>query len=191
MDQTNKTDLWAGFSLRESLVVGFCATFIVVSGLFLHLPMHLPAHKVLPLTFFLLLGRACVRPAWSATVIGLIAGVVTISLGGRGAPVHIVQYLMAGGIADVVSILLPAVTRSVPIAALAGGLVGAGWLPVSLLTDRMAGMDFDLAVRHAIFKVSTTVLFGAVGGAFVPTVVRRLQASGLVASRPGAQASHD
>ena len=40
---------------------------------------------------------------------------------------HIVQYLMAGGIADVVSILLPAVTRSVPIAALAGGLVGS-WL---------------------------------------------------------------
>ena len=189
MDKHNKSDLWAGFSLRESLVAGFCAIFIVLLGLFLHIPLHLPGHRVLPLAFFLLLGRACVRPAWSATVIGLIVGIVMLSLGRQG-PIHIVQYLMAGAIADMVSILLPAVTRSLPIGALAGGLVGASWLPVSLLVDRLAGMEIDLAFRHTLFKVSSAILFGAVGGAMVPAVARRLRASGLLAVRESGHQGH-
>jgi hypothetical protein len=179
MVKNPKPDLWAGFSLRESLVAGFCATFIVVSNLFLRIPLHLPGHRVLPLAFFLLLGRACLRPAWSATSIGLISGVLALSLG-REEPMHLLKYLAAGGIADLTSLVLPAVTSSFIMGALAGALVGSSWFPLSLLTDYLAGMDAELAFRHTLVKLGSAIVFGAVGGALVPAVACRLRGTGLL-----------
>jgi hypothetical protein len=175
-------DRWCGFSLRESLVAGFCATFIVLSELFLRIPLHIPGHRVLPLAFFLLLGRACLKPKWSASAISLIAGLVSLCLG-REEFLQIFKYLAAGGMIDTVALLLPAVTRSLPLGALAGALVGAAWMPAALLVDRLSGMDLGMALRHTLLKLASAALFGAVGGAMAPAVARRLQASGVVPAR--------
>ena len=81
---------WCEFSLRESLLAGFCAASIMLTEQFLHIPLHLPGHRVLPLAFFLLLVRACVRPIWGASLTGLLAGIMALSFGmGHGGPIQV------------------------------------------------------------------------------------------------------
>ena len=87
---------------------------------------------------------------------------------------------MAGAIADLVSLAIPLVTRSLPFGFLAGAMVGASWVPLSLLEDRLVGMDMTLALGHSLFKASSAAIFGAVGGAMVPAVARRFRATGLL-----------
>lgn len=62
-------------------------------------------------------------------------------------------------------------------------MVGASWLPATLVQDQLAGMNPYLAFRHALLKTSSAALFGAVGGSLVPTVSRRLRTSGLLQSK--------
>jgi hypothetical protein len=176
-----KDRFWRGMSLRECLVAGFCAAFIAVTGMFLHVPFHLPGHRVLPLAFFLLLGRACVPRFWTGSAIALASSVLALSIG-RDDPTHLAKYLAAGIMADVVSGLF-STTCSVPFGALAGAAIGASWLPVNLLTDLAVGMDRDLAIRHVLLKSASAIIFGAIGGGLVAPVVRRLQASGLVSRK--------
>lgn len=176
-----KDRFWGSLSLRESLVMGFCAAFIAVTGMFLHIPFHMPGHRVLPLAFFLLLGRACVPRFWTATAIALASSVLALSIG-RDDPTHLAKYLAAGIMADVVVGLFSA-TSSVPFGALAGACIGASWLPVNLLADLAAGMDRDLAIRHVLLKSASAIVFGAIGGGLVAPVFRRLQASGLVSRK--------
>lgn len=173
--------MWCGFSLRESLLAGFCAASIMLAEQFLHIPLHLPGHRVLPLAFFLLLVRACVRPPWAASLTGLLAGIMALSFGmGHGGPIQVMKFLVAGIIADLASLALPLVTRSLPFGFLAGAMVGASWVPLSLLEDRLVGMGMSLALGHSLIKASSAAAFGAVGGALVPGVARRLRATGLL-----------
>lgn len=173
--------LLARFTLRESLIVGLCATFIVLSGLFLYIPSLLPAHKVLGVVFFLMLGRGCVRPALAATVIGLLAGLIALYPGlGRGGPIQLVRYVTAGGVADALYLFLPAMTASRLFGTLAGALMGATWFPLAFLMDLIVGMGAGAAAQHALLKTVSAVSFGALAGFLAPTVVRRLRASGLL-----------
>jgi hypothetical protein len=173
--------LLARFTLRESLVVGLCATFIVLSSLFIYIPSLLPAHKVLAVVFFLLLGRGCVRPALAATVIGLLAGRIALYPGlGRGGPIQLVRYVTAGGLADGLYLLMPAMTGSRLFGSLAGAFMGATWFPLAFLVDLVVGMAAGAAAQHALLKTVSATVFGALGGFLAPTVVRRLRASGLL-----------
>jgi len=172
---------WGGFSLRECMVICFCSVLIVASDMFLHIPMRLPGHRVLPLAFFVLLGRFAVGRAWAGSAVGLLAGIASCSMGLHGVD-QVFKFLAAGVIVDGLALMVPLV-RSRLLCVLAGGLIGASWLPVSLLVNRMVGMDMDLALRLALFKTGSAVLFGAIGAAPVPTVARRLSASGLLPAR--------
>ena len=75
---------WGGFTLREGLVIGFIAALIVLAEMLVRIPMHLPGHRVLPLAFFLLLGRGVVDRYWTATSIGLLTAVGCMALGREG-----------------------------------------------------------------------------------------------------------
>lgn len=173
--------LLAGFTLRESLIVGLCAVFIVLSALLLHIPGLMPGHKLLGVVFFLLLGRSCVRHPLAATTIGLLAGLIALYPGlGRGSPLHVFQYAGTGAAADLVCFFLPSMPASRPLGLLAGALMGATWFPLSYLFDRLVGMSADMAARHALLRVASVIVWGALAGFLAPTVVRRLRASGLL-----------
>lgn len=181
---------FAGFTLRESIVVGLCAVFIVLSALLLHVPAMLPGHKLWAVVFFLLLGRGCIRPPLAATTIGLLAGLIALYPGlGRGNHLHIVQYALAGGLVDALFFWLPGLTCSRPLGMVAGALVGGIWLVFAFLMDLLVGMDVGTAVQHALLKTFWVIAWGAFGGFLAPTVVRRLQASGLVPSQNRSRAA--
>ncbi len=177
---------WAGLTLRECLVACFCSALALASSMFLRIPMRLPGHRVLPLVFFLLVGRYAVGRAWAGTAIGLLTAVMSFSVGWQGLD-HAMKYLAAGLITDAVAMALPRLPRSIPFCVIAGGLIGASWLPVSLLINRLAGMDLGVALGASLIKVGSGIFFGAVGAAPVPTVLRRLGASGLLPSSAARQ----
>lgn len=172
---------WAGLSLREALAAAFSAALIVVSEIFFRVPLHLPGHRVLPLVFFLLLGRRSVSSGWAGTAIGLIAGLILFSLG-RETPAHIPQYVIIGLVADLISLVLGRFHSAV-VGLIAGALLGACWLPVQLLVNRMLGMDAGLAVAAALIRNGWAIAFGAIGGLLAFSVGNRLRAVGLPAYR--------
>lgn len=180
MRSRTASGFWAGLSLRESLAACFCATFIVISNMFLRIPLHIPGHRVFPIVFFLLVGRASIRSRWAGTAIGLFAGAALLALG-RENPAHFGQYFAAGIIADL-TLLIPGRLHSVLTGAIAGALIGATWLPVPLLLNRLLGMTADVAIWNVVIKNGWAIVFGAIGGALAFPVSQRLRVSGLIPS---------
>ena len=74
------------------------------------------------------------------------------------------KYLAAGVVTDIAAFLMPIVLRYSLLGALAGALIGASWLPIGLLVDRLAGMDIGAALQHTALKLASAMLFGAAGG---------------------------
>ena len=64
--------LWRRFTLREALLLGFCATFIILTRAGLRLHLHLPGHVMFFTMFFFLLARGCVPKIGAVTLVGLI-----------------------------------------------------------------------------------------------------------------------
>ena len=179
-----KMKFWRGFTLRECLVIGFIAVLIVLTEILVRIPMHLPGHRVFPLAFFLLLGRAAVPRPWAATSTGLLTALGCLALGRDGLD-HLVKYIAAGILTDAAARIAPAVLRSPLLGALSGALIGASWLPAGLLIDRLAGMDTGAALQHTLLKLGSATLFGSAGGFLAPAVSGRLRRSGLVPAGEG------
>ncbi len=72
--------LWGRFTLREALLLGFCATFIVLTRAALRIHFSLPGHSMFFLIFFLLMARGCVPKIGAPTLVGIIAGLVCMML---------------------------------------------------------------------------------------------------------------
>jgi hypothetical protein len=180
-----QSQFWGGMSLRESLTACVTATFIVLSAMFFRIPLHLPGHRVLPLAFFLLLGRSLIKSGWAGTAIGLLGGLSMLAMG-RENPSHVGQYLVAGMIADL-AWLIPSRFQSIFTGALAGAAIGASWLPVPLLVNRLLGMESSAAIWTVMVKNGWAIGFGAIAGALAWTVAKRLRASGFYCENRGSR----
>jgi len=179
---------WGGFTLRECLTIGFTAALIVLAEMVLRIPMHLPGHRVLPLAFFLLLARTAVNRPWTATLVGVLTAAGCLALGRDGLD-HLVKYIAAGAVTDGAALIAPIVLRSSLLGAVTGALIGASWLPVGLLVDRLAGMDTGAALQHTLLKLGSAMLFGGAGGLLAPAVSGRLRRSGVLLTRGVAEIS--
>ena len=166
-------------TLRESIIAAFTAVLMVATSTFIRIPIHLPGHRVLMLVFFLLLGRACARPFYFATFIGIIAGLLALMLG-HEPPAHLLNYSIAGVISDLSFHLLPSRRYPILVSPIAGGLIGASWVPASFLMDQLAGMDLIFAFTHSLFKFTWAIVFGLLGGILSGAVQLRLRSSHII-----------
>ncbi len=169
------------FSLREALLLGFCATFIVLSRASLRLHFSLPGHTMALMTFFLLLARGCVPKLGAATLVGVISGIVCILLGmTKAPPLLVTNFVLPGLVVDAAAAAFPRVATSYAgcVATAIVASVGKGVSAAGL--DYLLRMDEEIVLRHVAFTTLAGLAFGALGAALVPPVVRRLQANGLV-----------
>jgi hypothetical protein len=171
------------FTLREAFVLGFCATFIVLTRAALRLHLSLPGHSMLFLVFFLLVARACVPKLGAATLVGLVAGLVCLLLGmAKMGPLILANFVLPAVVVDLAGALLPGMASSW-IACLAVGALASVSKNVSAVgIDLLMGMEEDVVLRHVIITSVSSALFGALGAALVPPVVRRLRANNLIPS---------
>ncbi len=171
------------FTLREAILLGFCATFVVLTRAALRLHLSLPGHSMFFLVFFLLVARGCVPKMAASTLVATIAGLVCMLLGmAKMGPLILANFILPAAVIDLACWARPRLVTSVPGCLLVGALAAAMKSASALGIDTLTGMEPDLILRHVVVANAWSVGFGVAGAAFVPAVVRRLQANGLVAS---------
>jgi len=171
------------FTLREALVLGFCATFIVLTRAALRLHLSLPGHSMFFLMFFLLVARGCVPKIGAATLVGLIAGLVCMMLGmAKMGPLILANFVLPAVVVDVAGVIYPRVVSSYVACLLVGILAAASKNVSAVGIDLLMGMERGIVVRHMIVTTASAAIFGALGASLVPPVVRRLRANNLIPS---------
>jgi hypothetical protein len=172
------------FTTREALFLGFCATFVVLTRALLRMHLSVPGHSAFFLCFFLVLGRACVPRAGSASFVGGLAGLIVALFGmGRSGPLVVLKLLLPGLMIDAGAALAPRFALRAATCALLGALAA---LPRGLLLaplEWLLGVDAELIFWQALLGSIAAMLFGAAGAALVPSVYRRLAANDLLPRR--------
>jgi hypothetical protein len=173
--------VWKNFTLQDALYLGFCATFIVITRAGLRLHLKIPGHSMFFTMFFLMLGRACVPKKGAATLIGLIAGILGTLLGmGKGGPLNILKFVLPGFVVDMAFVLYPLIPTSYVACIIAGAAASSTRFFPSVLIDSLVGMDKTIVVQHALIGAGMGMIFGGLGSAMVPPIIRRLKAHGLI-----------
>jgi hypothetical protein len=172
------------FSLREALVLGFCATFIVLTRAALRLHLSLPGHSMFFLMFFLIMARGCVPKVGATTLVGLISGLVCLMLGmAKMGPLILANFVLPAVVVDLAGAIYPRLVTSY-LACLVVGMLAAASKNVSAVgIDLLMGMEKAIILRHLVITTVSSAIFGALGALLVPPVVRRLQANNLIPSR--------
>jgi hypothetical protein len=171
------------FTLRDALVLGFCATFIVLTRAALRLHFSLPGHSMFFMMFFLLMARGCVPKIGAVTLVGFISGLVCMLLGmAKLGPFVVVNFVLPAVVVDVAGLLYPRMVTSYVACILVGVAASATKGVSRLLVDYVMGMETSIVLWHVFTATIASVIFGALGATMVPPVARRLQANNLIPS---------
>lgn len=180
MDKTDNMILWKRFNMREAILLGFCATFIVLTRAGLRLHLHLPGHAMFFLMFFLLLARGCVPKTGAATLVGLITGLVSILLGITGSPLILLKFLIPALLVDIGGFIYPRYSTSYWACILLGIIATTGRALSIVGLEWLVGMEREIIMQKAFITVLVNSLYGGLGAALVPAIVRRLKANNLI-----------
>jgi hypothetical protein len=173
--------LWRRFSLREAVLLCFCATFIVLTRAGLRLHLHLPGHVMFFTMFFLLLARGCVPRVGSAALVGLITSLASVLLGmGVGGPMVLVKFLLPALIVELAGFLFPGFIVSMLACAAVGALASLTRAAASTGVEWLLGMDEEIMLRKALIAGLFNALWGGLGSLAVPSIIRRLRLNGLI-----------
>jgi len=173
--------LWKRFTLREAILLGFCATFILLTRVGFRLHLHLPGHVMFFMTFFLLLSRGCVPKTGAATLVGLVASLGTLAMGmSNGSPLILVKFLLPAVLIDLVALFYPRFATSY-LACILIGIFAAAVRSLSVSgLEYLMGVDEDVILQQALLTALFNCTYAVIGAALVPAVVKRLQANNLV-----------
>jgi len=167
---------WAGFTLQEAIFIGFSASMIVLSRILFRLHLGISGHSMFMTVFFLLLGKGCVPKRWSASTIGIFAGILGMILGlGKGGPLALLKLLLPGVGIDLMSLVVADVTGSYLLCLIAGLIATASRMPGLLGLDLLAGMDTTVAVQHSALETLGGMLFGSAGALLAHPLIKRLK----------------
>ncbi len=176
--------LWNRFTMREAILLGFCAVFIVLTKAMLRMKLGISGHAMFFTLFFLQLSRGCIPKAGAATLVGLLAGVVSIALGLGGAkgPVIILDFVLAGFVVDFAGILFPRLPSSYLICILVGGIAASCKGATSGVLELLAGAPATIVIRKTLVEGLPAIAFGMLGSMPVPAIIRKLRVNRLIPS---------
>lgn len=167
--------------LKDSLFLGFCAVFVIITRVALRLHLKIPGHAMFFTLFFLMLSRGCVRFRFAATFTGLVSGLIAVVLGlGKGGPLILVKFILPAIAIDISAMLLPGLFGSYILCAFVGALASATMFLNTYLIDYLAGMDSALIFQHAAIKSVSSIIFGVAASLFIPLVIRKLKTFGVI-----------
>ncbi|QGY41732.1 hypothetical protein GM415_16915 [Pseudodesulfovibrio cashew] len=168
-------------ALRDTLLMGFCALFLLGTKMVLRLNLGIPGHAMFFTVFFLILPRAATGKKLAATGTGLAAGLASMLLGmGKGGPLLLLKFLFPALTVDLAFLLFPGLGASMAFCAVTGLLAAATRIIGVAATDYLVGMDTAVLFAHAFIKTLSGALFGAAGGLAAAPVIRKLRARGLI-----------
>ena len=168
-------------TLSESLFLGFCGVFIVILRAALRLHLNIPGHAMLFTIFFLMLARGCVPYRFSATFTGLISGAMAIILGlGKGGPLIMLKFLPPAIVIDLLAMLIPGWYNRYFFCVLMALAASSTKFLNTYVVDYLMGMDPAVNLMHALTGTVSGAVFGIVGSLFVPPIMGKLNAHGIL-----------
>jgi hypothetical protein len=180
-NENERIYLWNRFTLREALLLGFCATFIILTRAGLRLHLHMPGHVMFFTMFFFLLSRGCVPKVGSVTLVGLITCLASVLLGmGKAGPMVLLKYLLPALVVEFAGFISPAFVTSMLACATVGIIASFVRVVASTGAEWLIGMEEEIIIRKAIFSAAMNGLFGGLGALAVPSIILRLRRNGLI-----------
>lgn len=168
-------------TLAESLFLGFCAVLIVLMRAALRLHLNIPGHAMLFTLFFLMLARACVPYRFSATFTGLISGLLAMLLAlGKGGPLILMKFLPPALVIDLVAMALPSWYNKYALCLFMAFAASSTKFLDTYIVDYLMGMDPTVNLQHALISSLSGSIFGMAGSLFVPPVMKKLAAHGIL-----------
>jgi len=184
-DSNEQAYLWNRFSLREALLLGFCATFIILTRAGLRLHLHMPGHVMFFTMFFFLLARGFVPKIGAVTLVGLITSLASVLLGmGMGGPMVLVKFLLPALVVEVAGAIAPAFVGSMLACAAVGVIASVIRVGASTALEWLIGMEQEIMLKKALFSAVMNGLYGGLGSLAVPSIIRRLRKNGLIDQGP-------
>jgi len=172
-----------GFTLQESLFLGFCSLLILSTKLLMRLNLKVPGHSMFFLILFLLLAALCVRKSWSATMAAVMAGLLGMFTGsGKMGPLGVASYVLPALVIDFCTPFLMRRRGNLFAFALVGFLAAGARAPISLFSEWMVGMDLQVLFLSTAIKTGSGMIFGGLGALPLPTLLTKLEARGLIAA---------
>ena len=173
--------LWNRFTMREALLLGFCATFIVITKATLRMKLGISGHSMFFMVFFLLLGRGCVQKTGAATLVGLLAGALSMALGmGGKGPLKMLNFLLPAFVIDSVGFFLPRLPFIYPLCIVVAFLAGATKGIHSAALEYLAGVPARIVLKKEALESLFGGMFGFLGSLPVPAVLRKLRTNRLI-----------
>jgi len=171
-------------TLRDSLFIGFCAVFLLVTKGALRWHLGISGHVMFVTVFFLMLARSCVAVGVAATFTALLAGIgaAAFGMGMKGPVALLLNFVLPGATIDAGARIVPGLFTSYPKCAVIGAIAGATKFASTAAADLMIGMDRSVLVSHALLESLGAVAFGIAGALCIPPVLRRLEARGVIAA---------
>lgn len=166
-------------ALKESLFLGFCAVFILLTRVALGFPVHIPGHLMFFAMLFLMVARGSVDYCFAATYIAVLAGVGGIVLGIEG-PLLLPGLLAPGLAVDIGALVFPVMFQSYLLCSLIGALASSTAALTTCVIDLLLGMDRTIIIQHVVLHAAGSVLFGTAGSIFVPQIIKRLKSFGVI-----------
>lgn len=171
----------ASTALRDTLLVGFCAIFLLVAKMALRLNLGIPGHAMFFTIFFLILPRAVTGRKLAATATGLAAGLASVLLGmGKGGPLLLLKFVFPSLAVDLAFLLFPGMSGSLIFCFLVGMIAAATRIVGVATTDYLVGMDPAIIMTHALIKTLGGALFGGAGGLAAAPIIRKLKTRGML-----------
>lgn len=173
--------LWRRFTLREAVLLCFCATLIVLTRAGLRLHLHLPGHVMFFTMFFFLLARGCVPKVGSATLVGLITSLASVLLGmGSGGAMVLIKFLLPALVVEVAGVIAPSFVTSLLACAAVGVLASLLRAGTNTGVEWFLGMDEEIMLKKAMISAALNGIWGGAGALAVPSIIRRLRKNGLI-----------
>jgi hypothetical protein len=168
-------------SLKDSLFLGFCAVFIVFSRATMRLHLGIPGHAMFFTIFFMMTARGCVKNMFAATFTGFLAGVIAMVLGlGKSGPLMLLIFMLPGVVIDISALLLPSLFNSYLLCIIISAIAASTKFVQAIVMNAMVGMDRTVMIQHALWDAFSAVLFGTLAGIFIPPVIKKLKAFGVI-----------
>ncbi|MGB8274415.1 MAG: hypothetical protein WCF16_03995 [Alphaproteobacteria bacterium] len=174
-------ETWKAVRLSEVLFLIAMALLIVIGKALFHRHLHVPGHTSLFVVFFVLMAKGGVPRAGSGALVGLFAGSQWLLTGlAAEGPLSILTFIIPAAVIDGLCVLLPSAPRKFLPAALVGAVAGFSRV-VGLIPGEMAAAADPWIVIHSLaIKSLAGLAFGIAGAVLVPTLVRRLDRSGIL-----------
>lgn len=177
----NVNFLWDRFSMREALLLGFCATFIVLTKATLRMKLGISGHSMFFMIFFLLLARGIVPKTGASTLVGLLAGALSVALGlAHKGPIIMLNFLLPALVIDFVGILLPRFSTGFLLCVFVGGLAAATKGITEAVILAFTGAPLDTIILKGVIDGAWALLFGSLGSLPVPAIIRKLRTNRLI-----------